>query len=159
MCSCASFPIQCWVIVSLFLRFSLYLFSLFVLPVFWPLFGLYKCSRAPGCTFRGFLGVVPVVTSHNRLTLENPWGHLWILLCLTPDDFTRQRGKCLGSPGLNLFFWFFSSSLNFLFFFQVFSVFFLSQFDFVPSLLLLVYPFADCIVLFYFFLEPVVLSY
>ena len=44
------------------------------------------------------------ITENNQiwrqLTLENPWGHLWILLCLTPDDFTRQRGKCLGSPGL-----------------------------------------------------------
>ena len=28
-------------------------------------------------------------------------GHLCILLCLTPDDFTRQRGKCLGLLGLN----------------------------------------------------------
>ena len=30
------------------------------------------------------------------LTLENPW----ILLCLTPDDSTRQSWKCLGAPGL-----------------------------------------------------------
>ena len=29
-----------------------------------------------------------------------PMGHLCILLCLTPDVFTRQRGKCLGSPGV-----------------------------------------------------------
>ena len=35
------------------------------------------------------------------LTLDNPCGHLWILLCPTPDDFTRPRGKCLGSSGLN----------------------------------------------------------
>ena len=35
-----------------------------------------------------------------QLTLENPWGHLWILPRMTPDDFTRQRGKCLGSLGL-----------------------------------------------------------
>ena len=34
------------------------------------------------------------------LTLENPWGHLRILLGLTPDDFTRQRGKYLGSLGI-----------------------------------------------------------
>ena len=36
------------------------------------------------------------------LTLENPWGHLWILLCVTPDDFSRHRGKCLGPRGLNI---------------------------------------------------------
>ena len=23
------------------------------------------------------------------LTLENPWGNLWILLCLTPDPYTH----------------------------------------------------------------------
>ena len=35
------------------------------------------------------------LTSH-VLTLEDPWGHLWILLCQAPDDFTRQREKYLG---------------------------------------------------------------
>ena len=28
--------------------------------------------------------------------MEKPWGDLMILLHLTPDDFTRQRRKCLG---------------------------------------------------------------
>ena len=44
--------------------------------------------------FQSYLG--SVVRTAFRLTPEKPWGHLWILLCLTPDDFTRQRGKCLG---------------------------------------------------------------
>ena len=43
---------------------------------------------------------VDKLSSNVLLTLENQWGHLSILLCLKPDDFTRQREKCLGPPGL-----------------------------------------------------------